>query len=226
MRLRGKLAVLVAVYVLCAWAAAAQAHQSNPNYSSVFRAVVPAAPGLKVQILGGDDRVELLNESGKDVIVSGYDKEPYIWIKAGGDVLVNQNSPATYLNEDRYAAVKVPPNASADAHPSWKLEAGNGRIDWHDHRVHWMSKVPPSKVLDDPSRRTKVFDWQVPVAIDGRPGSLDGTLFWQPPGTNSPTAPAAFVFSAFVLLMVIVGGVLMLRRHRKKAEPIEDREAW
>ena len=66
-----------------------------------------------------------------------------------------------------------PKKASAKATPEWKTLDNTGAFDWHDHRIHWMVKDRPGKV-SDPDKRTKVFDWAVPVRVNGRPAQAPG----------------------------------------------------
>ena len=80
------------------------------------------ADGLTVEIVNFDDHVRLVNQTGKEVIINGYDGDPYARIESGGAVYVNLNSPAYYLSEDRFAAVEVPDRADPKAKPDW--EAG------------------------------------------------------------------------------------------------------
>jgi hypothetical protein len=43
----------------------------------------------------------------------------------------------------------------------------DGRYDWHDHRIHWMSKTPPERVREDGSARVEVFRWKLPLSAGG-----------------------------------------------------------
>lgn len=87
-----------------------------------------------------------------------------------------------------------------------------GQFEWHDHRIHWMSPVPPQKVLDK-GKRTWIFDWSVPIMVGTQKGSIDGELYWVPESSKAPTA-------AILALVVIVGGalafVLWVRRRRAR----------
>jgi hypothetical protein len=203
-------AAAAALLVLLA-APAAQAHQGNPNYRSVIDGLVPSTPGIKLQVLNFDDRLQLDNRSGKTVTIDGYQREPYARLLADGTVEVNRNSPATYLNNERTSTGKVPPNAKPGATPDWKIVDRTGSFQWHDHRIHWMSTIPPKQVTDK-SKRTKVFDWTVPMQVGSRKTSVNGTLFWQPkPGGG---IPAGALIALVALALAGLGAVLVVRRRR------------
>jgi hypothetical protein len=226
-----RLRLIAAVSALIALAAApaANAHQGNPNYRSVVERVLPKVPGLRLQVLNLDDRLELQNTTGKTVTVQGYQGEPYARVLGDGTVEVNHNSPAFYLNDSRTSTGKVPANAKPGAAPDWQLVDRAGRFQWHDHRIHWMSSIPPQQVKDK-SKRTKVFDWKVPVQVGTQKASIDGTLFWQPkPGGGIPTGA---LIALVALALLGIGAVLMVRRRRGELDlPGEERaqpeaEAW
>ena len=64
--------------------------------------------------------------------------------------------------------------------------------------MHWMSEGDP-EVVKDKSVRTKVFDWKVPLEVDGRRGAIAGTLFWTPvPSSGLPLA-AILAFAGFAI---------------------------
>ena len=216
-------AAATALIALMALAPTAVAHEGNPNYSSKVRAVVPAIDGLEAEILGGDDRIELRSGSDSVVVVEGYSGEPYLRFLPGGAVYVNQRSPALYLNEDRFAQVRVPRTAKPRARPRWKQVAENGRYDWHDHRIHWMAKTPPKSVRDDESKRLKIFDWRLPVSVAGRPAGVTGSLTWL--GKDDGGLPLAALVS---LAAAVLGGaalVALVRRRRRPANG-DSVEAW
>ena len=212
----------LALAVTALLAPSALAHEGNPNYRSTVRAVAPATEGLSVQVLNFDDRLELRNDSGRMVTIMGYRGEPYARLLADGTVQVNRRSPASYLNEDRFADAEVPKSADADAAPVWRTLDGSGRFDWHDHRAHWMGKNLPPQVKDE-DERTKVFDWKVPIAVGGREGNIGGDLFWVPDaGGGAPlAAPLALGGVALAGLML----VLIVRRRRRRSTGAPE-EAW
>ena len=201
----------------------AQAHQGNPNYRSVIDGIVPNTPGVKLQVLNFDDRLQLDNRSGKTITIQGYQREPYARLLANGTVEVNRNSPAYYLNNDRTSTGTVPPNAKPGAAPDWKIVDRTGSFQWHDHRIHWMSSITPKQVTDK-SKRTKVFDWKVPMQVGATKTNVTGTLFWQPkPGGGIPTGA---LIGLVALAVLGLGAVVVVRRRRGALdEPDESRES-
>jgi hypothetical protein len=204
------LALLVAV-ALPAQPAAALAHGGNPNFRSVIDEVTPRVPGVGFEVLDYDSYLQLLDQHGHEVVIYGYDGEPYARVLPDATVQVNRRSPATYLNENRFAEVTVPPIADPRAKPSWKTVDDSGTFIWHDHRMHWMSPDVPPKVTDT-GRRTKIFDYQIPISVDGRRGSIDGTLYWV---GSAGTSKLPFIVAG--ALIVVLGGALVLfvRRRRR-----------
>jgi hypothetical protein len=198
---------------------------SSYEYRSFIRAVTPHVPGLELQVLEFADRLLLTNHTGKTVTIYGYEGEPYARAQADGAVEVNTTSPAYYLNQNFYGAVNVPASATAQATPHWTLLDRTGQFEWHDHRIHWMSPVPPTEVKDK-SKRTKIFDWQVPIQIGTQKGSVNGELFWVPDNSKTPT------LAIVALILIIVAGlsfVLWVRKRRAGSDQTPGkpvREAW
>jgi hypothetical protein len=218
--MRRPLAVAVALLALTAAApTAALAHQGNPNMKSVVRALQPRVPGISLQVLSGDDRFQLINRSKETVLVQGYDREPYARITPDGTVAVNHNSPAVYLNTDRYGAVTVPKTAGAHATPDWQVLDKTGVFEWHDHRMHYMARdVPP--IVKDRSQRTKIFDYAIPIKIGSDQGQILGTLWWSPPKGGG--APTGAIVAFLVLLLLGAAAVVVARRRRGPGEPDEE----
>jgi hypothetical protein len=198
-RLLAGLALFVVSLVMTAPAAGAHgAGDGASNYRS--RIVGGVEPGLRWRVLGNDALLELRNDSGDEVVVLGYEGEPYLRFSSDG-VFENRRSPAAYLNAERYAVVEVPDDADADASPRWRRAAEGGTYRWHDHRIHWMSSSPPAAIRGDLGAPHVIERWQVPHLIDGRPATLQGTLRWTP---SDPWWPwylgVAAVTGAIVLL--------------------------
>ena len=91
-----------------------------------------------------------------------------------------------------------------------------GQLEWHDHRIHWMSPAVPPEVKNQ-AKLTKIFDWQVPIQVGSSKGAVDGELIWTPEsGTTAPTS-AIVVLVAVVALGLLV--VLVVRRRRAGGPP-------
>jgi hypothetical protein len=69
-------------------APAAAAHPRAKGYARGFQsrvvAVQPEIAGLDVHVVGDDDRLRLENTSATEVVVLGYDGEPYLRIGPNG----------------------------------------------------------------------------------------------------------------------------------------------
>ena len=210
-----KLIVGLGLLLLALTPAGAPAHGGNPSYRSEFRAVRPAVPGLHVEVLNYDDRLLLINRTGKTVLVRGYEREPYARLDADGTVEVNRNSPSYYLNEERYGGTAVPPSAGPAKAPRWTFVSKTGRFETHDHRIHWMSKETRPPQVKDKDKRTKVFDWRVPIEVGPERAAITGSLFWTP--SSGGSIPAAAVVALVVLLVLTV--VLFVVTRRVRARP-------
>jgi hypothetical protein len=161
------------------------------NYRSEVDAVTPSG-SFAAEIIGGDAFVRVVVGPGTDLVVLGYEGEPYIWFAPDGVVSVNRRSPAAYLNDDRYAQVTLPEEAAPSAEPRWERAASGGVYSWHDHRTHWMSRTPPAVVTETGrGEGVDIFEWSLPVLVGGSPGAIDGTLAWVP-----STTPALWVLIA------------------------------
>ena len=215
-----RVAALIAAVALLVGASAAYAHQGSPNFLSQVDRVTPTTDGVTVTVLNRDDQLLLHNTSGKTVVVEGYVDEPYARIDPDGTVSVNTDSQAYYINQERDGKVDTPAGVDSKGAPRWKEVSRSGRFEWHDHRMHWMSTADP-KAVKDKDVRTKVFDWKVPLQVDGRAGAIAGTLFWTPaPSSSVPVLP--------IVLFAVVGiglsiEVMTVRRRRAGDAPAE---AW
>jgi hypothetical protein len=205
------------------------ADESYPqNYKTEVRALKPPVPGLKLEPAGGDRYLVLRNGTGKVVIVTGYDGDPYLRFRPDRVVEVNVHSPSKYVNEDRFGTLQPPSSARPGATPKWKLVATNGSYKWFDHRTHWMEKTIPQQVKDR-DKRTKIFDWDVPLEVNGRPVQAAGTLMWVPDSSSSgiSTGVVAAIAAAAVLALAVI--LLLLRRRSRPATdrpPEKAKEAW
>ena len=197
---------------------------SSYNYRSYVTSVVPRVPGLSLQVLEFADRLILTNRSGQTVTVFGYQGEPYARVLANGTVQLNTHSPAYYLNQNFYGNVTVPPSASPTASPRWTVIDRTGQLEWHDHRIHWMSPLLPPQVTNK-SKRTKVFDWQVPIQVGARKGTIDGDLFWTPEADSKAPLAAIAALVAILLAAVLIVAARPAPARRRSAPRCPRRRA-
>lgn len=148
------------------------ADEARPtNYESVIDSVRPEPASLSVEIVGGDAFVQVTVEPGTEVLIPGYDGEPYLRVDADGTVLRNRRSAATYINEERYGdSAPLPDLVDGAAAPDWERIGDGGVVAWHDHRVHWMLDSPPR------TRDGVVQPWTVPMTVDGTEVEVNGRL--------------------------------------------------
>lgn len=200
------------------------------NFRSEVKELRPAVRRLELAVVRGDEGLRLRNTSGRTVVVEGYDEEPYLRFKPGGAVEANQRSAATYINVDRFGLQEVPENALPGATPVWKRIGGGGEHTWFDHRIHLTAKRPPARFTRQ-KKLTKVFDWKVPMTVNGRDVLATGTLVWDPNASSAESD--GFPVWAWVLIalaLISVGVFLTARRARRRSSgpPGEEpaREAW
>jgi hypothetical protein len=179
-------AAAFAALVALALSPAAAAHGGGGarGYRSTVTGIRPATPGIEVRVLDADDRLALRNKTGKTITVLGYEGEPYARVTPSA-AYRNRRSPATYLNEERFGAVKVPDEADPKLRPEWEKVEYKPYFEWHDHRIHWMSPVDPPQIRRAKDKPHHVFDWTVPLRIDEKKVTLAGRLDYAPPPTSS-----------------------------------------
>ncbi len=198
-------------------AAPARAHSNSPHlFESVPDQITLAhlAHGIEVEMIDHDANLRLVNKSGNEVIVMGYDGEPYARLAANGEVFLNQRSPAYFLNQDRYATTPVEASADPEAPAKWVKQSDDGTLIWFDRRSHSMSDQVPA-VVDDTSVSQPVRDYQIPLRVNGEPAKLGGTLYWN----GQSEFPMGIVAGLLIVTAMCAGlgflGIEALRR----AEP-------
>jgi len=216
MRLPLLLAAIAALAFVPAAAAHAPGEKSPEGYSSKVTSVSPKLGGITVAVVEGDDELELQNTTGKTVIVYGYDKEPYLRFDAKG-VYENQHSPAAFLNDDRFGKTAVPKDASGEAVPEWLRVSGGTSFSWHDHRIHWMSPIPPDPVRKDKNSEHHIYDWTVRASVDGKPLTIAGTLDYLPPESGGMSTGLIAGIGAGTAAVLAAAAAVLVRRRRAPA---------
>lgn len=180
---RALFAVIGGLGLVATIASPALADAPGPtDYRSEVRSVEPPTPTVEAGIIGGDSFFELRVERGTEVKVVGYQGEEYLWFQPDGQVLENRNSPAAYLNANRFGTKDVPTSAFSDAEPDWKPVASDGFWAWHDHRAHWMQSARPfgSQVGD------QILEAVIPLMVDGTKVDVTVISTWQPAPSPIP----------------------------------------
>jgi hypothetical protein len=203
----GRLIVALAVIVTATGSAAAPAAAhgtSGPeatNYETRVRAISPPTPGLSVRAIDLGERLELRNTSAADVVVLGYQDEPYLRVGPDG-VFENRRSPATYVNEspDR-EDVRPPPIADPEAPPEWRRVSDGDTARWHDHRAHWMASEDPPEVRRDRGSRHVVQPWTVELQRRGETIEVTGDVVWVPGPSPWPWLLLALLFAVAVVAL-------------------------
>lgn len=203
--MRGAAAVALAVAVTVP----AAAHQATHDYESLLGAPEPAAvtKGVEVRMLDQDSQVELVNRSGRTVVVLGYEGEPYARVAPDGTVSVNVRAPSAPESNDRWGHTVAKGTEDAAAAPRWVRTGGDGVLRWFDKRTHHRGYGPPPEVVDR-ARRTKIRDYRIPIIVGGEPAVIPGTLYWR----GDPPFPALTAISwlaaggtAALLVAVMLG---------------------
>ncbi|MYX09216.1 hypothetical protein GTW98_20850 [Streptomyces sp. SID8375] len=176
----------------------ASAHSVAGAGSTNFRTVLhPSAlpPGVRLSVVENGSRLELRNTSPSEVVVQGYTGEPYLRVGPSG-VHENRQSPATYLNADRYGRIEVPAGVGARKAPVWRKVSGDPVARWHDHRIHWMSGRLPPAVISAPDSFHRIAAWTVVLEQGGLRTAAEGELHWVPGPSPWPYAAVGVLLFA------------------------------
>jgi hypothetical protein len=189
--------VLAATSASFAVATPASAHgvDSVPATSERARVlgVEPEVDGLQVRIVDAGRRVELRNDSGADVVVLGYDGEPYLRVGPGG-AWRNRYSPATFWNARADTVGRLPDAFDAARAPEWDRLGDAPVVRWHDHRLHWQGAAPD---VDAPRR--VLATWTVALRRGGHEIVVRGDILHEPP--PAPLVPAALAVGVALALV-------------------------
>lgn len=193
---RSFVAAAVAVLGVLAVDGVAHADPAGPtDYRTTVVSIVPDAPAVAVDIIGGDSFVQLTVAPGTDVLVTGYQGEPFLRFLADGTVEENDRSPTVYESRERYGA-DVPEYADATLPPDWDRVASGGRYSWHDHRAHWMNPQPPPAA--QPGER--ILEAVIPLQVDGTAVAVTVVSDWLEEPSPVPLYAGAGAGGAAILL--------------------------
>lgn len=199
-------------------ATSAHAHEGRHDFESVVSEVAPAgfASGLTVRMIDYDEQVELINGSGKTVVVIGYEGEPYARLEPTGDVHLNLRSPSLAPSNDRWGRTPAGGQEDAGARPHWYKVSDDGKLAWFDRRSHYRKiGVPPAVV--DPAKRQEIWQYRIPLRVGGEPAEIRGTLYW---AGRRPFPIGAFVFMLIATAGCAFFGAWTIRQMRARSEEV------
>lgn len=200
--LRAAVAAATTAVALLALASPAEAHPLHygddaSNWVSVVTAVRPAG-AVRAVIGDGVQRITVSLQGADDVVVDGYDNEPFVLLRPGG-AWVNTRSRTWYAVQG--PQVTVPSTVGDSSAPAWHRVSHTASWSWHDARTHWPGFALPPPVEADPGHRQHVLDWQIALRADGEAGAIAGQLDWVPGPSGG--SGAAIATGAFVVILAL-----------------------
>jgi hypothetical protein len=182
-----------------AWAHGVSGVQPT-NYRTTVAGVTPPVDGVTVRSVDLGGKLQLTNRTGTDVVVLGYQSEPYLRVGPRG-VFENTRSPAVFLNRTTVPSAAAPHTYDASAAPAWRKLSNARTVSWHDHRAHWMGASAPPQVSRDPSTRHVVIsDWNVPARYGDRSLAFTGDVVWVPGPSPWPWLAGALAIALVVVV--------------------------
>lgn len=197
-------------------------HTDARFYRSGVTAVEPAVAGLTITLTGNGDSITLENRTGRTVVVLGYAGEPFLRF-SGAMVERNALSLTTALTTGQKPP-SVDPRRTA---PAWQHLGHQPVFAWRDVRVHWTATQRPPVVEQDEHARHRVFEWALPLTVDGRAARVRGAVDWV--GTPAPDhgglVTGVLVVGVVVAAagLAVAGGLAVTRRRRRRPAVEGDR---
>ena len=169
------------------------------NYRARVLAVRPPVPGLTVEVVDAGTRLRLVNTGPRDVVVLGYQLEPWLRVGPRG-VFENSRSPTLRMAGPRRADSPPPAAVDPGAPASWRRVDRGQSVTWHDHRAHWEADRPPAQVRRAPgSPHLVIPEWTVKLRTGGHLVEVVGEVRWVP-----GPSPLPWLAGAALLAMAVV----------------------
>jgi hypothetical protein len=190
--------------MVVATAAPASAHGVGgiqpTNYLTTIDSMHPPVAGITVSVVDLGTRLQLTNATAHDVVVLGYDDEPYLRVGPRG-VFQNVRSPAVYLDKSlNLANVGAPPKqADPAAPPKWEKIGSGDTVRWHDHNAHYMGTTEPPVVQRDRAQRHVIDRYTVKMRWNDEDVVARGRIVWVPPPSPWPFLAVAVLLAAAVV---------------------------
>ena len=172
------------------------------NYRSEIVGVSPALPGVSVRLLDLGNRVELVNKGSVDVVILGYQGEPYLRVGPSG-VFENSRSPSVALNKvtatTTATTTTLPPTAAnALPPPSWRRTGGGTSVRWRDRRTRWEGPAPAAVRAAPGQAHVVVPQWLIGLRRADVDATVTGSITYIP-----GPSPVPWLAVAAVLLIAI-----------------------
>jgi hypothetical protein len=169
------------------------------NYRARVLAVRPPVPGLTVEVVDAGTRLRLVNTGPRDVVVLGYQFEPWLRVGPRG-VFENSRSPTLQMAGPRRADSPPPAAVDPGGPAAWRQVDPGRSVTWHDHRAHWEADQPPAPVRRAPgSPHVVIPEWTVKLRTGGRLVDVVGEVRWVP-----GPSPLPWLAGAALLAMAVV----------------------
>ena len=133
----------------------------------------------------GDEHIEVLGAAG----------EPFARFDDFG-VEVNDASPTWALTDAGRSGAEAPEPRGAAEEPRWHRESSSRQLTWLEQRAVYEPGSPPAEAARA-STPTDLLEWEIPVIVDGTPGTVRGLTRWVPraatadPGKATPGTSGA-----------------------------------
>lgn len=180
------LAAVLGMAAVVASAGPASAHTLTgvppTNYRSEVLSVDPPVPGVHVELLDLGRRIRLSYAGPDEVVVLGYQREPYLRVGRQG-VLENRRSPAVYQNRVTAVgttATTLPSLADATAPPEWHPISTGHTATWRDQRTRWEGADPPGVAEAPGLTQIVVPTWTIELREGDTPVVIEGRITWVP----------------------------------------------
>ncbi|HEX6675756.1 MAG TPA: hypothetical protein VF486_12105 [Actinomycetes bacterium] len=173
------------------------------SYRSEVTGISPPVQGLTARMREAGAKIELENDSGREVLVLGYSQEPYLRVGPDG-VFENRRSPTSWANRSLAPSGKAAPSEyDPNAPPLWRKIGSRPLAVWPDQRSHWTNPTDPPEVRRARGERHLVVPkWQIPLRQGDQTILVSGTVTWVPGPSPLPWAVLALALGAALLLAV------------------------
>jgi hypothetical protein len=187
----------------------AYAHAVTGVKASNYRSEIAGISGpsdvrdtLDVRLLDLGRRIELVNRSAVDVVVLGYDGEPWLRVGSGG-TFENEYSNSAYQERQRRGRVSGPPPdpQRAAGAPKWHRTGDGTALRWRDRRTRYDAPAPERVQRAPDVRQVVVPRWTVELRRGDEQLGVAGRIVYVPPPAALPWAlAAAGLFLATLLI--------------------------